>query len=125
VRQPTFDRKDHAMPAEISWFELPAADTAKARAFYAGLFGWGSADFGGDYHVIEGGPAGANAPREDGFTHPRVYFDTADVDASVKRIHELGGTSEDVRTVPGVGRIAHCRDDQGTPFSLYEPEARA
>lgn len=38
-----------------------------------------------------------------------------------QRLHELGGRSEDVRTVPGVGRIAHCHDDQGTPLSLYEP----
>jgi uncharacterized protein len=40
---------------------------------------------------------------------------------SIKRVHELGGTSEEVQSVPGVGRITHCRDDQGTPFSLYEP----
>jgi predicted enzyme related to lactoylglutathione lyase len=109
------------MPGQINWVELPAADTAKARTFYGGLFGWGTSEFGDDYHVIDNGPAGAIAPREDGFTHPRVYFATEDIDASVKRAHELGGTSEEVQTVPGVGRIAHCHDDQGTPFSLYEP----
>jgi len=66
----------------------------KARTFYSALFGW----------------------------------DTDDIDASTKRLHQLGAhsedseDSEDIRTVPGVGRIAHCHDDQGTPFSLYEPE---
>ncbi len=45
-------------------------DTDKARTFYGGLFGWGTSEFGGDYHVIDNGPAGAIAPREDGFTHP-------------------------------------------------------
>ncbi|HVV12319.1 VOC family protein [Amycolatopsis sp.] len=109
------------MPGEINWLELPAANTAKARAFYGGLFGWGTSEFGDDYHVLENGPAGAIAPRAEGFTHPRVYFATENIDASVKRIHELGGASEDVQSVPGVGRIAHCRDDQGGPFSLYEP----
>ncbi|MCI2422642.1 VOC family protein [Saccharopolyspora sp. K220] len=109
------------MPGQINWVELPATDTTKARTFYSGLFGWGTSEFGGDYHVIDNGPAGAIAPREDGFIHPRVYFGTEDIDASVKRVHELGGTSEGVHTVPGVGRIAHCHDDQGTPFSLYEP----
>jgi len=109
------------MPGQINWVELPAAETAKARAFYGGLFGWGTSEFGGDYHVIDNGPAGAIAPREDGFTHPRVYFSTEDIDASAKRVHELGGTSEEVYTVPGVGRITHCHDDQGTPFSLFEP----
>jgi predicted enzyme related to lactoylglutathione lyase len=27
------------MPGQINWVEMPAADTAKARAFYGGLFG--------------------------------------------------------------------------------------
>lgn len=31
------------MSAEINWIELPAADTAKARAFFGGLFGWAQA----------------------------------------------------------------------------------
>lgn len=109
------------MSGQINWIELPAADTATARAFYGGLFGWTTSDFGGDYHVIDNGPAGAIAPREEDFTHPRVYFATDDIDSSVKRVHELGGTAQDVQTVPEVGRIVHCRDDQGTPFSLYQP----
>jgi predicted enzyme related to lactoylglutathione lyase len=63
------------MSGQINWVEVPAASTAKARAFYGSLFGWGTSEFGGgDYHVIDNGPAGAIAPREDGFTHPRVYF---------------------------------------------------
>lgn len=112
------------MSGEINWIELPAADTAKARAFFGGLFGWTTSEFGGDYHVIENGPAGAVVPHEDGFTIPRVYFAADDVDASVKRVHELGGTAEDVQAVPGVGRIVHCRDDQGMPFSLYQPDTQ-
>ncbi|WP_020662309.1 VOC family protein [Amycolatopsis benzoatilytica] len=109
------------MPGQINWLEIPAADTAKARAFYTALFGWSTTDFGEDYHVLGDGPAGAIAPAAADFTHPRVYFATDDIDASVKRLHELGGQSGEVRDVPGVGRIAQCRDDQGTPFSLYEP----
>jgi uncharacterized protein len=111
------------MPGEINWIELPAADTTRATTFYGGLFGWTTSDFGGDYHVIGNGPAGAIVPREDGFDQPRVYFATDDIDASTKRVHELGGTAEEIQTVPDVGRLVHCRDDQGTPFSLYEPAA--
>jgi predicted enzyme related to lactoylglutathione lyase len=109
------------MSAEIAWLELPAADTTKARAFYGGLFAWTTTEFGGDYHTIDNGPAGAIAPRADGFTHPRVYFATDDIDVSVKRVHELGGSAEDVQEVPGVGRLAHCQDDQGATFSLFQP----
>lgn len=109
------------MSAEINWFELPAADTARAREFYGKLFGWHTAEYGGDYHVIDNGPAGAIAPKDAQFTHPRVYFHTADIDAAVTQVRDLGGTSENVVPVPGVGRIAHCRDDQASAFSLFEP----
>jgi predicted enzyme related to lactoylglutathione lyase len=109
------------MSGEITWVELPAADTAKARAFYNGLFGWNTSEYGEDYHVVGNGLVGAIAPRDESFTRPRVYLATDDLDASVKRLHELGGTSGEVQNIAGVGRIAHCQDDQGTPFSLHEP----
>ena len=85
------------MSEETRWIELPTADTAKARAFYGSLFGWGTSEFGGDYQVIDNGPAGAIAPREDDFT-PR--------------------TSKP--SLASVDRALH--DDQG-PFRLYEPAA--
>ncbi|ANZ41872.1 hypothetical protein BBK82_44015 [Lentzea guizhouensis] len=59
--------------------------------------------------------------RDAQLTQPRVYLHTADLDASVRRVQELGGKA-DVQQVPEVGRIAHCSDDQGTLFSLYEPQ---
>ncbi|HEY0452662.1 VOC family protein [Actinophytocola sp.] len=113
------------MSAEINWFELPADDTAKARAFYGELFGWRTNNMfdGGDYHVIENGPVGAIVPRSPELTHPRVYFATDDIDAAVKRIHELGGTSEAVQDIPDTGRVVHCQDDQRTPFSLFQPQS--
>ncbi len=112
------------MSGEINWFELPVDNTARAREFYGQLFGWRTSEFGGDYHVIENGPAGAIAPKDAELTHPRVYFATDDIDASVKRVHELGGKTEDIVAMPGVGKIVHCQDDQAVPFSLYEPAFR-
>lgn len=113
------------MPGEINWFEMPADDTAKAREFYAALFGWRTSEFDGDYHVIESGPAGAIAPKDAERGHPRVYFATDDIDASVTLVRELGGTANDVVPMPGIGKIAHCQDNQATPFSLYEPTQHA
>lgn len=54
-----------------------------------------------------------------------MYFATDDIDISVKRVHDLGGTAQEVQTVPGVGLLVHCQDDQGAPFSLYQPEPQA
>lgn len=47
-----------------------------------------------------------------GSTGARVTYRTAS---------RTRGHSEDVQTIPGVSRIAHCHDDQDIPFSLYEP----
>lgn len=58
------------MPGHVNWIELPAKDTAAARIFYTGLFGWSTTEFGEDYHVIDNGPAGAITPRTDTFDHP-------------------------------------------------------
>lgn len=109
------------MSGEINWFEMPADDTAKAKEFYGSLLGWQTSDFGGDYNVIVNGPAGAIAPRDADRAHPRVYFATDDIDASVALVRELGGTAADVVAMPGIGRIAHCTDNQATSFSLYQP----
>jgi uncharacterized protein len=106
---------------EINWIELPAADPSKARTFYSGLFGWTTTEFGPDYHLIENGPAGAIVAGD--FTNPRVYFATEDIAASVRKVQDLGGKAEDVQTVPDVGKIVHCTDDQGVSFSLYQPQS--
>jgi predicted enzyme related to lactoylglutathione lyase len=105
----------------INWFELPARDTARAREFYGSLFGWVTNEFDGDYHLIQGSnPAGAIAPKTDELSQPRIYFATDDIDAAVVQVRELGGAADDVVSIP-IGRIAHCQDDQGTRFSLYQP----
>jgi uncharacterized protein len=111
------------MSGQVNWFELPAENTARARAFHAGVFGWETSQMGDDYHFITNGASGAIAVKDAQLTQPRIYFHTTDIDASVRKVTELGGKSDDVQTVPDVGRIAHCSDDQGTPFSLYEPQA--
>lgn len=109
------------MLANVNWFELPAADTERARKFYGLLFNWETAEYGDDYHVIQGGPAGAIAARTDRLTQPRIYFSTDDIEASVAQVGGLGGQPGEIVKVPGVGKISHCTDDQGTPFSLYQP----
>jgi predicted enzyme related to lactoylglutathione lyase len=111
------------MSGEINWFELAVDDTARAKTFYGGLFGWQAESWGGeDYHPISGGPAGAIAAKDTELTVSRVYFDVDDLDAALAKIGELGGKGGEPRPIPGFGRIAHCQDDQGTAFSLFESQ---
>ncbi|MET0132655.1 MAG: VOC family protein [Kibdelosporangium sp.] len=109
------------MSGEINWFELAVEDTGRAKAFFGAVFGWRTAPMDAeDYHLIDGGPTGAIAPRSDILPASRVYFQTGDLDSTVARIAELGGKPGDVIPIPGWGRIAHCVDDQGTSFSLFQ-----
>ena len=104
---------------KIVWFELPASDSARARSFYADLFGWQFQPFEGqDYHMTyEAGGAIFGAP---GQTGPIVYFGVDDVDAAIARVNQLGGTGGEKQEIPGVGYYAHCADTEGNPIGLYQ-----
>jgi uncharacterized protein len=111
------------MTGQLVYFEIPAADTARARAFYAELLGWSYDGWDGmDYHLVrDASPQGAIAAG--GAATPTVYFGVEDIDASLADLTRLGGSHEDVQEIPGVGRYAHCRDNQGGAFALYQPAA--
>jgi predicted enzyme related to lactoylglutathione lyase len=110
-------------------FELPADDAGRAREFYGGLFGWEfqSWDEGPEYHMTQAGgePGGAIYPSDDTERGPIVYFDTADLDATVARIGELGGRAEPKQPIPGVGWFARAWDTEGNAFSLFQSDESA
>ena len=76
-------------------------DTDRARMFYGRLMGW-------QFH------------RANGRNGPMVYFGTADIDASVGRVRELGGSANEPQEVPGAGRYAECSDPDGNAFGFYQ-----
>ena len=105
---------------KLVWFELPSADTEKARAFYGGLFDWTFEPFGGqDYQMTSGG-AVYNDPSSTGLL---AYFDVEDIDTAAARVQELGGTAGDKQEIPGVGSYVRCVDLDGNKFGLYEAAA--
>jgi predicted enzyme related to lactoylglutathione lyase len=113
----------------LSWDELSTPDMAGASAFYSGLFGWELTPMEGmpmEYSIIN------NAGRSNGGIHPTmppgspphwlVYFGSDDIDASVAKATELGGTSLAGVMDIGVGKIAPIQDPQGAVFALYSGE---
>jgi predicted enzyme related to lactoylglutathione lyase len=106
---------------KIVWFEVPAADTQRARDFYGRLFEWQFEPFGDhDYHATyEAGGAISAIDDVDGVL---VYFGTDDIAATVRRVRELGGDAADVETVAGVGSYSRCTDSEGNAFGLYSSE---
>jgi uncharacterized protein len=114
-------------PGLMSWNELHTTDLADAERFYTGLFDWEvqAIDMpGGEYHVIgvdgHGNGALTDALQEGSPPHWIVYFGTDDLDASMAKISELGGTVVMPSMDIGEGnRIGVARDAQGGWFALY------
>ena len=75
------------MSTSVVWFELPAAETRRAREFYGRLFGWKFEPFGDeDYHITyEAGGAIYGAPGEKGLL---AYFGVDDIDAAIARVRD-------------------------------------
>ncbi|HEV8536923.1 MAG TPA: VOC family protein [Candidatus Limnocylindria bacterium] len=111
------------MTGKLVHFELLAKDPARAKRFYSSLFGWKFKDSdipGVEYYVIEGAePGGALNPNQD-TPGSVVYFDTDDIDASIKKIRELGGKGDEKLPIPGQGWFAGCTDTEGNNFSLFQ-----
>jgi predicted enzyme related to lactoylglutathione lyase len=111
------------MAGNIVHFELNAKDAKRAKRFYSSLFGWKFKDSeipDIEYYVIDGAnPGGAVNPmqQEPG---PVIYFDTDDIDASIGKVRDLGGTSDDKQAIPGQGWFAACVDTEGNKFSLFQ-----
>lgn len=111
----------------LSWNELATPDIEESARFYSRLFGWSSEPFegmgmpyltvaNGDGHTIGGIRRAAS-------TEPcywLVYFGTDDIDASLARVRELGGSvlMDPPLEIP-MGRLAAAQDPQGAVFSLF------
>ncbi len=120
----------HALPAHgaFCWNELGTKDDEAAMNFYSDLFGWtyktadapgmkyseiisGGAPCGGVYKM---GPEFGDAP-----SHWMPYVAVDDVDASVKRVEELGGkVCVPPTDIPNVGRFSVINDPTGGTLSI-------
>jgi predicted enzyme related to lactoylglutathione lyase len=117
------------MPGQVVHLEIPADDTAKAREFWGGLFGWQWQEMEGlfQYHMtqISDQTGGAITNMEPGKRGTRVYFDVDDINASAARVKELGGAADEPGPVPGRGWFVTCRDAEGNEFGLWQVDPSA
>jgi hypothetical protein len=119
------------MAGKIVHFELLAADNDRATGFWNGLFGWeigGSTMEGFDYRMFQNADdqGGAIYPSEDNpGGGPIVYFDTDDIEGSIAKVRELGGTADEKQPVPTHGWFAACKDTEGNSFNLWQGDPNA
>ncbi|MEZ4425541.1 MAG: VOC family protein [Gemmatimonadota bacterium] len=118
------------------WYDLMTTDPAGAKAFYTKVAGWGTEKWKGgipdmpyDMWTTQNGPIGgvmqlpeaaaqAGAP-----PHWLAYIHTPDVDATVARAQQLGGTLlHPPMDLPEVGRFATLADPFGAVFAAFAPQ---
>jgi len=118
------------MAGQIVHLEIPAGDTAQARAFWGGLFGWEFQAFEGsptEYHMFQisenqgGAIHGADGDRRG----PRAFFDVDDITTGIARVKELGGEASDAMPVPSMGWFSTCSDVEGNDFGLWQTDPNA
>lgn len=116
----------------VAWFDLTTGNLARAKEFYAKLFGWRFTALVGTDQAVEivagdtpigtlRGAEGALSPY-----NGVVYLQVADLAASCRLVRELGGT-----LAPGFpfnltdrpGAIALLLDPTGHPVGLYSRSA--
>jgi predicted enzyme related to lactoylglutathione lyase len=110
------------------WHELVTSDPSAAATFYASLFGWSVKEnpmpSGGTYRMFSNGDlmvGGAMAAPPGVPSGWLVYVGVEDVDASAKKLSELGGTiMVPPTTVPDMLRFACGMDPQGAAFGLLK-----
>lgn len=125
------------VPGMPVWLELGSPDPAKAAAFYGELLGWEFQDMGaelGHYTMcfLNGAPVAAymttdpavNPYAEGAAPGWTVYLQTLDIDATVSRARELGGSVAFEPMAAGdMGTSATIVDPTGASVGLWQPGA--
>ena len=110
----------------IDYIEIPVADVATAKRFYADAFGWEFTDYGPEYAGIRS-PQGESAPEVGGLRAeaeiraggPLVLLFSTDLDRSAEAVRKAGGTVVDgPYDFPG-GRRFHFTDPSGNELGVW------
>ena len=115
-------------PGRIAWFDITTANLPQSKEFYGKLFDWQFTPVKGTdqaAEIVAGGTAVGTLRVAEGKISPFngiVYVQVTDIQASCKKVKELGGT-----VVPGfpfnlpdgTGAIAVVVDPAGHPVGLY------
>jgi predicted enzyme related to lactoylglutathione lyase len=115
--------------SKIVHFEVPAADTSRAKEFWSALFGVQFQSYDGptEYHMFQNDDqtGGAVYPQQEGEKGLITYFNVDDIDSAKAKVEELGGKTEDKHPVPGMGWFARAEDTEGNAFSLWQSDENA
>ena len=125
---------------EFTWSEIATTDLEKAKPFYENVFGWTfnkSENTGDEMEYFEFSSSGDTEP-DGGFyqmtpelfggemppAHIALYVAVDDIDASLAKTTELGGTVVfGPYDIPGTGRMGVLADPTGAMISMIQLQA--
>ena len=118
-------------------FEIHGKDLDAMQKFYGQIFGWDIKDLGPQMAGYRMVTTGDKEPGIDGGMNPRrgdapvegqplnafvCTIDVNDIDAYIEKVKKAGGTiALDKMDVPGVGKLAYCKDPEGNIFGMLQP----
>ncbi len=110
-------------------FELMVMDPGRAKEFYGKVFDWTFQSWGDDapmeYDMVDTGaePGGGMMKKPAEAPHPAlsVYFLVDDVDATLAKAQEAGGTMIVPKMeIPGIGWHGMFMDPDGIPVGVFQ-----
>ena len=111
--------------ARLNYLELPARDTATAKAFYSAAFGWQFSDFGPTYAATTTGGTeiGFQADPDEATAAPLPVIEVEDLEACETKVRDAGGEiTVAIFAFPG-GRRFHFRDVAGHELAAMQAGA--
>src|SRR5512141_288965 len=122
------------MSGRVVHFEIPFEDQDRASTFYADAFGWTMNPLPEMRYVLATtGPSDQGPPSEPGFINggllerglpvggPVITVDVEDIDATLEKVEELGGTTVSAKQAVGeMGFSAYFKDSEGNLMGLWQ-----
>jgi predicted enzyme related to lactoylglutathione lyase len=126
---------------EVVHFEIPADNMARAKKFYASVFGWKLEDVPGMNYTMArtievdkktrmpkrpGAINGGMMKKGGTFKTTTLTIDVGDIDKAVQRIVKAGGKlAKKKQSVMDMGWIAYVKDPEGNLVGLWETAKKA
>jgi predicted enzyme related to lactoylglutathione lyase len=106
------------------WFELTSPDPVASRAFYESLLGWEAEPEpllgpGVTIERVAGEPAASVRAGDSDEARWHVFVRVDDLDATAA-VKAAGGRASAPVELGGAAKVAHCTDDAGIAFSLWQ-----
>jgi predicted enzyme related to lactoylglutathione lyase len=123
------------MSGRVVHFEIPFDDAERAQGFYRETFGWNLTSMPEmSYTMVQTGPVseqgmpsepgyigGGMFARQDPLRNPVLVVDVEDIDATLKKIGELGGsTLRPKEPVGDMGWAAYFSDPEGNVIGVWQ-----